>query len=547
MAEAVDNGSVPGEQRARPLHAFRPLAYWLLGSVLLLTWDAYRRTTIQFGISMDLGTLQNLAVTVDGESFWTGKRLKPGFRKIVVSATDADPLEAHRFLWLGINNLGELKLHRSKGTLEVNVIPPPKKVEIKGEFFTGSSTNAPAKFPSLPVGNYQVKAFFEYSTEEQQVRVTQQQTARSDIKAAVGSLALSTVPSDAEFNLTGWSGRELKLKGKTPAVLNQLPVGQYVLQVSREDYRKEGRVNVKPGETNELKVTFEYAEVSVTTDPDGATIFLNDKESGQTPKTITELRPGQYQVRLEKEGFVPFATSLQVKGNESITIATNLTSQAFLAAMADARKLGTAVPVDYERALQALKEALRIKPGDSEATTFKERILSAQSKADENRRTADIAARMRVVLDVFRRATDGEQDAALFDTYTWSFAGRADMLKDALLRSLTREPVSWELKSEQKNGEQSYLVTCTGKHLISRYSHASVFLTQFSPQEVIVHAKFWVYVPKPGEELALLIHSREGVMPLHPKSYNPSQKALVEQQRKSVAEDFRARLQKELN
>jgi PEGA domain len=547
MTEVVESVSPQGDKRSRLGYSLKPLVFGALGAGALLIWDAYRHTSVQFGVSVDIGTLQGASATMDGKPFVPGTWAAPGHRKIVVGAVDADPVEREFFLWLGSHNIGEFQLHRSRGDLSVGATPAPLEVSIKGEFTAKSSKAVPAEFRSIPVGRYEVIAAFEHSREEKQVEVVRNQTTRLDLKPNLGALSLSTAPGDADFNLSGWSGQEIRLKGKTPAVLNQLPAGQYVLQVARQDYRKELRVDVKPGETNEIKVSFEYAEVSVATDPEGATILLNNKESGQTPKTITELRPGQYQVRLEKEGFAPVATFLQVKGNESITIATNLTSQAYLAAMESARKLGNAVPADYERALQTLEEALKIKPGDTEATTLKESLVRAQSIASENKQAAEIAARRLAVLNAFQNVTDGEQDAALFDTYTWSFAGRADALKDAVLRSMQREPVLWVLKSDQNTDEQSYLVTCTGKRLAGKYSHASVLLTQFSPQEVIMHAKFWVYMPKPGEELSWLIHGREGLMPLHPKSYSPDQKERVEQQRKGVAEDFKKKLMSELN
>jgi hypothetical protein len=296
---------------------------------------------------------------------------------------------------------------------------------------------------------------------------------------------------------------------------------------------------VKQGETNEIRVSFEYAEISVATDPDGATIFVNNKESGMTPKTIAELRPGQYQLRLEKEGFVPVTTSLQVKGNESLTFATNLTNQAYLAAMANAQKLGNAVPLDYDRALQAINDALKIKPGDSEATVLKERFQRGQAKAAEDKQAAEIAAGRQTVLATFKSLTDGELDAASFDVHTWAFSTSVEKLRDAVLRSLQREPVQWVFKSETRPDQRSCLLTCTYKSaksgvgkIVTKYSHCSVLLTQFSPEEVTVHAKFWVYVVRPGVELPWWIASRNETMPYKPQA---------------IAEDFQKRLEMELN
>jgi hypothetical protein len=518
MTEAGETVSVLVNRWAGLRRAFRPLALGLLASAALLTWDAYRRTTIHFHVSIDMGVLQAPAATIDEEQFLPGQWVKPGHRKLVVSATDADPIEQEFFVWPGIHDLGEFHLRRSKGAVTVSITPSPLDVVIKGEFLTNSS-----------------KSTFPHSHEERPVEVVRNQTTNLDWKANVGSLGLSSVPSAADFNLLGWFGEEIRQKGKTPSVVEQLPVGQYVLEVSREGYRKELRVDVKPGETNEIRVAFEYAEVSVATDPAGATIFLNSKESGQTPKTISELRPGRYEVRLEKEGFVPAATSLQVKGNESITIATNLTSRAYVAAMENARKLGNAVPADYERALQALEEALKIRPGDAEATALKDSLLRAQAKAVVDKQADEIAARRHVVLDAFKRATDGELDAAAFDIYSWSFSTSVERLKEAVLRSFQREPVQWVFKSETKQSDHSILLVCTRKsgntQIVAKYSHCSLLLTQFSAEEVILHAKFWAYTPRPGTDMPSWIWTKAETIPYKSQA---------------IAEDFKKRLEMEL-
>ncbi len=59
-------------------------------------------------------------------------------------------------------------------------------------------------------------------------------------------------------------------------------------------------------------MTFEYGTASVVTDPVGAAIFSGDKDLGQTPKTLTELKPGTYRFRLQKSGYTPTVVGFEI-------------------------------------------------------------------------------------------------------------------------------------------------------------------------------------------------------------------------------------------
>jgi hypothetical protein len=49
-------------------------------------------------------------------------------------------------------------------------------------------------------------------------------------------------------------------------------------------------------------------KIHVTSEPPGATVFLNDVEVGRTPVTTGFTYHGVYDVRLRKEGFEPLST-----------------------------------------------------------------------------------------------------------------------------------------------------------------------------------------------------------------------------------------------
>ncbi len=49
---------------------------------------------------------------------------------------------------------------------------------------------------------------------------------------------------------------------------------------------------------------------SITSEPAGAIVWLNDREVGRTPLLIDFLYGGEYDVRIEKDGFEPMMTSV---------------------------------------------------------------------------------------------------------------------------------------------------------------------------------------------------------------------------------------------
>lgn len=53
--------------------------------------------------------------------------------------------------------------------------------------------------------------------------------------------------------------------------------------------------------------------ITITSEPSGALVHLNDQEVGRTPVTVPFTFYGEYDVRLEREGFDPLWTSVRAK------------------------------------------------------------------------------------------------------------------------------------------------------------------------------------------------------------------------------------------
>ncbi len=137
-----------------------------------------------------------------------------------------------------------------------------------------------------------------------------------------GRLSINTNPSGAVILIDGKT-----YKDKSPAIVEKLPVGKpIVLKIQKEGYAdivKEVLIT-NPSqlyqETIELKVEdqkVQYGIVKVSSNPEGAEIYLDNKKIGKKTNTILqEVTTGQHNVLLELEGHDPYFTKFTVKADE---------------------------------------------------------------------------------------------------------------------------------------------------------------------------------------------------------------------------------------
>jgi serine/threonine protein kinase len=103
---------------------------------------------------------------------------------------------------------------------------------------------------------------------------------------ALGQLQLNSDPPGLPVELL--DGNRQVSRGVTPMVLDSLPVGKYVVKISRQgwpDYEQE--INLQ--QNGSINVTHAFRDVKVTliSDPPGASIFKEGVELGNTPLTIS--------------------------------------------------------------------------------------------------------------------------------------------------------------------------------------------------------------------------------------------------------------------
>jgi tetratricopeptide (TPR) repeat protein len=125
--------------------------------------------------------------------------------------------------------------------------------------------------------------------------------------AAVLSLTVNTNPGGAVIFLNG------ERKGNSPLIVSDLKEGNYTVRVESEGYiTKEEQITLgqeKQAITIELekitpKPTPAFLNLTVNTNPGGAVIFLNGERKGNSPLIVSDLKEGNYTVRVESEGYI---------------------------------------------------------------------------------------------------------------------------------------------------------------------------------------------------------------------------------------------------
>jgi hypothetical protein len=122
--------------------------------------------------------------------------------------------------------------------------------------------------------------------------------------------------------------------------------------------------------------------ITVTSQPSGALVHLNDQEVGRTPLTVPFLFYGTYDVRLELEGYKPLWTSQRAKGPWWEAPGPDLAAEV----------VGAESTFAWHFELQALPSEDAVVTADTDALLQRARDAAVMT-ADPDRHTADRAAR----------------------------------------------------------------------------------------------------------------------------------------------------------
>jgi formylglycine-generating enzyme required for sulfatase activity len=148
----------------------------------------------------------------------------------------------------------------------------------------------------MMAGVYTVKAeLAKHHPDQKQLTVMagKPQTITLNLKPQTGSLDITSTPFDATITIDG------KNHGTTPRTVKDLLVGTYTLTLTKQGYGTVTKtITIAEGKTADINETLPSGmEVTITSTPSGAQLWVNGNPAGTTPVTTT-LAFGNHTIKL---------------------------------------------------------------------------------------------------------------------------------------------------------------------------------------------------------------------------------------------------------
>jgi hypothetical protein len=141
-------------------------------------------------------------------------------------------------------------------------------------------------------------------------------------KTKSSTLVLIPEPSEATVTLNSEP-----VQGPFPVTITDLEPGQHEIVASHSEYESLTiNLDLEPGKvlTQSLKLVRKRPKGTgfmLETEPIGADVVINNrKHPDRTPLTVSDLKPGTYTLRIEKAGFLPFSTDINVVDGKLIQL-----------------------------------------------------------------------------------------------------------------------------------------------------------------------------------------------------------------------------------
>jgi archaellum component FlaG (FlaF/FlaG flagellin family) len=123
-----------------------------------------------------------------------------------------------------------------------------------------------------------------------------------------GSLDIFSDPPGASVFVDG------NYTGETPMNISKVAEGNHSIKLTKFGYDNVTiLVSVSAGEPLPVHVNLTgYGSLDISSDPPGASVFVDGNYTGETPMNISRVAVGNYSIRLTKSGYVDLTTRIQV-------------------------------------------------------------------------------------------------------------------------------------------------------------------------------------------------------------------------------------------
>lgn len=229
------------------------------------------------------------------------------------------------------NSAGVFEIADSKKELNIKLKPAFGFINVNSSPESATSVTIDGKpvfqttpFKSEPIASGEHKVQVEkemYEPGTKNVTVVDGQTATVDfvLKPTFAEVTIN-VPEGTSIYLNNEKKATGTWKGKLSAQI-------YSIEARLDHHRpakKDIQVVASENQIINLQPIPIYGSLDVETNPPGATIILNGEEKGKTPEALNNQLIGDYQVRLEKQGYQPVNKSITIEEGKNTLVKENL-------------------------------------------------------------------------------------------------------------------------------------------------------------------------------------------------------------------------------
>lgn len=199
-----------------------------------------------------------------------------------------------------------------RGVVTIRTRPSNAQVTLTkddGKFQVTGSSNVEFM---IPIGRYKLNLYKDHHEAfTQEIIVGPGRTPLEfQLNRGTSSVEIKTTPKDSSIFINGLPVKDHYLT---------LSVGEeYELRVEHPDYYPEGkRFTVWFNENKSIPISLEpkKGRITVFAQPEGASIYIDDKFAGEGKVISKSLNPGQYLVSIKKDGFITHDTGIRIYPN----------------------------------------------------------------------------------------------------------------------------------------------------------------------------------------------------------------------------------------
>lgn len=210
------------------------------------------------------------------------------------------------------------------GSISVSSIPSGAKVYVDGSY----KGRTPLSIDGVLSGSHMVKVSKAgYNDEIKAVSVGAGQIVNLDVvlRQLTGSIKVTSNPGGASVYLDG------VYKGTTPMTISNVPIGSHIVKLKKQGYNEvEKTVIVSASHTTtvSLQLLQQTGSIKVSSNPSGASVYLDGAFKGTTPIILSNVPVGSHTIKLTKSGYNDASKTVSVSVGKTTFVFESLTAQA---------------------------------------------------------------------------------------------------------------------------------------------------------------------------------------------------------------------------